>query len=313
MNRSQLEYILAVAKWKSFGKAADDCFVTQSTLSAMVAKVEEQYGIQIFNRTTRPVSITPKGDEILTQLRSLNREYQLLDERINELQGVETGELNIACIPTVAPYLYPLILDKLSKQFDKAELTVHELTTETTVDEIIAGNIDIGIVSTPLDNNQLLEYDLYEEDFLLFDCGKKKNMTDKFYKVNEIDIERLWLLEEGHCLRNQVGKICELRQQKKINGNLTYNCGSIFTLIEMVKQNKGVTLLPRLAVSKNKQLNKASLFELEGPVPMRKIGIITHKHFIKKRLLRQLINIIADSVEKYIPTVEDNENIITPF
>lgn len=313
MNRSQIEYILAVAKWKSFGKAADQCYVTQSTLSAMVAKVEQQSGIQIFNRTTRPVSVTPKGEEILKQLRSLNREYQLLEERINELQGIETGELNIACIPTVAPYLYPLILEKLSNKFNKLELTVHELTTEATVDEIVAGNIDIGIVSTPLDNNQLLEYDLYEEDFLLFDCGKNKHQTSKSFKVTEIDITRLWLLEEGHCLRNQVGKICELIQQKKINGNLTYNCGSIFTLIEMVKQNKGVTLLPRLAVTKNKQLNKSLLFELDDPVPVRKIGIITHKHFIKKRLLKQIINIINEAVDKYIPKIEQSENIINPF
>jgi LysR family hydrogen peroxide-inducible transcriptional activator len=311
MNRSQIEYILAVAKWRSFGKAADACFVTQSTLSAMVAKVEQQIGIQIFNRTTRPVSITPDGEEVLIQLRSLNREYQLLDERINELQGIETGELNIACIPTVAPYLYPLILDKLSNQFNQVDITVHELTTETIVEEIIAGNVDIGIVSIPLENNQLVEYELYQEDFLLFDCGQNKK--NKSYKVTEIDLERLWLLEEGHCLRNQVGKICELRQQKKINGNLTYNCGSIFTLIEMVKKNKGVTLLPRLAIAKNKQLNKTTLFELEEPVPLRQIGSITHKHFIKKRLLRQLNNIIIHSVNKYIPTLQQEENIINPF
>ena len=169
----------------------------------------------------------------------------------------------------------------------------------------------MGIVSIPLENKQLLEYELYDEDFLLFDCGKNKKNSS--YSVSDIDIERLWLLEEGHCLRNQVGKICELRQQKKINGNLIYSCGSIFTLIEMVKKNQGVTLLPRLAISKNKQLSKSTIFPILSPVPMRKIGIITHKHFIKTRILKQVISTIQEAVEPLIPPLDKRGQMIRPF
>jgi len=311
LNRSQIEYILAVEKWKSFGKAAEACFVTQSTLSAMVAKLEKQIGIPLFDRTTRPIGITAQGEEILISLKSINREFQLLDERINDLQGIETGEISIACIPTVSPYLYPLILDKLSNQFHKVNFTIHELTTESIIEDITSGIIDLGIVSIPLENKQLVEYELYDEDFLLYDCGNNKKNSS--YKISEIDLERLWLLEEGHCLRNQVGKICELRQQKKINGNLIYSCGSIFTLIEMVKKNKGVTLLPRLAISNNKQLAKSAIFPLLSPVPIRKIGIITHKHFIKTRILRQVINTITEAVKPYIPELDKGGQMIRPF
>ena len=234
-----------------------------------------------------------------------------MDERVNELQGIETGEISIACIPTVSPYLYPLILDSLSNQFPKVNFTIHELTTESTIEGISSGIIDLGIVSIPLENKQLLEYELYDEDFLLFDCGKNKKNSS--YSVSDIDIERLWLLEEGHCLRNQVGKICELRQQKKINGNLIYSCGSIFTLIEMVKKNQGVTLLPRLAISKNKQLSKSTIFPILSPVPMRKIGIITHKHFIKTRILKQVISTIQEAVEPLIPPLDKRGQMIRPF
>jgi len=298
MNRSQIEYILAVHKWKSFGKAAEECFVTQSTLSTMVAKFEKQNGIQLFNRTTRPVSVTEQGDLVIRSLQSINREFQLLDEVVNELQGIESGEVSIACIPTVAPYLYPLILTEVSKLYANVHFNIHELTTETIVEEILAGHIDIGIVSTPLENKQLIEYDLYEEDFLLFDCGRRQK--DLSYKVSDIDLDRLWLLEEGHCLRNQVGKICELHQQNKIHGNLTYSCGSIFTLIEMVKKNKGVTLLPRLAVKQSKQLNKSNIHSILEPVPVRKIGLITHQNFLKKRILNQLKSIILETASKHL-------------
>ena len=188
---------------------------------------------------------------------------------------------------------------------------MHELTTERIVEEITGGKIDIGIISTPLENKELKEYPLYWEDFLLYDCGKKSKTAT--YKISDIDLDRLWLLEEGHCLRNQVGKICELRQQKKINGNLTYSCGSIFTLIEMVKQNKGVTLLPRLALADNAQIEKKSIFPLSSPIPYREIGIITHKNFVKQRVLKYLVTIIQETVAIYLSGMVENSMLIKPF
>jgi len=311
MTRSQIEYILALEKLKNFRLAAEACFITQSTLSAMVAKFEDQVGLEIFNRKTRPLSITADGERIIKSLKSITREFQLFDETIYELKGIEIGELELACIPTVAPYLYPLILNKISRKYEKVNFSIHELTTENIVSEIIAGNIDIGIVSIPLENKELIEYSLYEEDFLIYDFENK--LKSKNYTVSDIDIERLWLLEEGHCMRNQVGKICELRQQKKINGNLVYSCGSIFTLIEMVKMNKGVTLLPRLAMIDNKQIDPKRVFNISQPVPTRKIGLITHKNFVKKQLLTKLIDIIKEAVRPNLKTRKKRKESIDPF
>ncbi len=311
MTRSQIEYILTLAKLKNFGKAAKACFVTQSTLSAMVAKFEQENGVVLFNRKTRPISITVQGEKIIKSLSSIYREFQLLDEMINEIKRYEIGNLSIACIPTVAPYLYPLILNKLSNAYPRVNFIIHELTTENIVEEIIAGNVDIGIVALPLDNKELIEYPLYEEEFLIYDCGNKMKASQ--YKVSDIDFERLWLMEEGHCMRNQIRKICELRHQKKINGNLTYNCGTIFTLIEMVKMNQGITLLPRLALAHNIQIDEACIYNLLEPVPSRSIGIVTHKNYIKKRLLSNLMTTINEAVSNYLPNDKKEKSIFNPF
>jgi len=294
MTRRQIEYILSLGKLRNFGLAAEACFISQSTLSAMVAKFEEQVGVVIFNRKTRPITISPQGERVLKSLKSIHREYQLLDEKISEIKGVEVGELSIACIPTVAPYLYPLVLNKLSVNHPNVNFSIHELRTENIEDEILNGDIDVGIVSPPLTNKNLIEYPLYDEEFFVYDCGIKTR--SKKYKISDIDIDRLWLLEEGHCMRNQVGKICDLRQSNKMNGNIIYSCGSIFTLIEMVKKNKGVTLIPQLALSNNQQIDMTRIHKISKPVPTRNIGLITHKNFIKKRILNSLSGIIVESV-----------------
>ena len=310
MTKSQIEYILALSKLKNFGKAAEACFISQSTLSAMIAKFENQAGVEIFNRKTRPISITANGEKILKVLRNIHREFHVLDETLNDINELELAELNIACIPTVAPYLYPLVLNKISEKFPSTNFIVHELTTENIINEIEAGNIDLGIVSIPLDNKSLVEYPIYEEDFLIYDCDEKRK--SKRYKVSEIDLERLWLLEEGHCLRNQVGQICELRQQKKIIGNLTYSCGSIFTLIEMVKMNNGLTLLPRLAMVNNTQIDEKHVYKIVSPAPSRSIGLVTHKTFARKKLLSNLSAIIKSIVIDYLPQ-KNTTSIIKPF
>ncbi len=311
MNRNQIEYILAVAQMKNFRLAAESCFITQSTLSAMIAKFEQQNGVEIFNRKTRPISITPQGKKIISALESISREFQLLDETVNEIKGQEVGQLRIACIPTVAPYLYPLFLDKISHRYSKVNFFIHELTTDKVVEDIIAGNIDVGIVSIPLSHRELVNYPVYEEDFLLYDCAVQPRSSGK--NVTDIEMERLWLLEEGHCLRNQVGKICELREQQKINGNITYSCGSIFTLIEMVKMNQGVTLLPRLALVNNKQIEKKYVYDLQNPVPARSIGLVTHKNFVRKRILSNLASLIKEGVSPYLSNGLSEKLLIEPF
>jgi len=290
MTRTQIEYILALAKSKNFGIAAEECFISQSTLSAMIAKFERQIDVELFSRKTRPIQTTINGNKIIESLENINREFLLLDELIREINEVEKGKISLACIPTVAPFIYPLILNKISNEFKHVDFNIYELTTEKIIQDIKGGKIDIGIVSLPLNTKDLVEYALYEEEFFVYDFGNKQK--SKRYKITDIDLNRLWILEEGHCMRNQIGKICDLRQKKKMNGNLTYSCGSIDALIKMVNLNNGITLLPHLAIENNKNVDKRFIYTFQGQKPMRRVGIIVHKNFVRKRLLKQFIEII---------------------
>ena len=311
MTQSQIEYILAVDKYRSFSKAAEACFVTQSTLSALVAKFENQHGVVLFNRKSKPITVTHQGEQIIKSLKSINREFQLLEEGVRQIKGYESGNLSIACIPTVAPYLFPLVLNQITESHPKLNFHIHEYTTERTIDEIRAGNIDIGIVSTPLGHNDLIETPVYNEDFLIYDCGKQSQPDT--YHVSDIDLKRLWLLEEGHCMRNQVRKICELRQNSKLKGNLIYNCGTLSTLTEMVKQSNGITLLPRLATVNNNTIDKSRIHELAAPAPIREIGLVTHKNFLRRRILEDLMTQITDAVSKHLPHSFLNSMRVKPF
>ncbi|MEM7162527.1 MAG: LysR substrate-binding domain-containing protein [Bacteroidota bacterium] len=311
MNRSQIEYILALEKFRNFGLASEHCNISQSTLSAMIAKYEDQIGFSIFNRKTRPVGITERGMKILDVLKRIDQEFGLLDEKVNEIKDLEDGIIRLACIPTVAPYLYPQILNILAREFEQVHFVVHEMTTEQIIQQTVEGAIDLGIVSTPLDHTDLLEQDLYEEAFFIYDPSNQDQ--SKNYKISDIDLKRLWLLEEGHCLRNQIGKICDLKQQSQLKGNLSYNCGSISTLVRMVNKNKGITLLPAMAVNQNTSIKKKSIFSIYGSTPLRKIGLVYHKSFVRNRLKDKIALLIQEKVKGTSVSNKKNSYYLDPL
>lgn len=313
MNERQVEYILAVDKHRSFGKAADACFITQSTLSTMIGKFEKQRGVVIFNRKSKPIELTVEGLAIVNQLKNIKREFDHLEEVIQELKGVQKGELRIAGIPTIAPYVFPMILNKLIKQFPKIQFTIQELTTKRIIEDIKHGNIDIGLVSTPLKEKDLRELKLYEEPFMIYDRRQRhqKKLKTKL-AISELDPSQLWLLEEGHCFRNQVEKICNLRQKKVLNNNLNYKSGSISSLKKFVAINKGMTLLPYLSINDLNKTERQYLKYFKSPTPVREIGLLVHKNFIKEKLLSGLEVIIKDAVEGKLENMKDTK-VYVPF
>ncbi len=296
MNIQQLQYVLAVADLRHFERAADSCFVTQSTLSTMIGKFEEEIGVKIFDRRTKPVTITREGCEIIEQIRHIVKEIDLLDYKVQALKGEIKGEFKMGIIPTVAPYLLPLFLLEFVRAFPEVRFSIEEKNTAEIQEELKRRRLDIGIVAIPLEDPDLVELSLYSEPLLLFDCHSGKGRRRK--EVGELDYSRLILLEDEHCLRSQVEQICDLsKRQWPLASNFEYKAGSIDGLIRFTKSYQGITILPKMAALSMSEEDKACLFSFKPPVPVRSIGLVVHKHFVKKRLLEELQKSICRSVE----------------
>lgn len=311
MNIQQIDYVLAVNELKSFSKAAAQCFIGQPTLSTMIAKFEDEIEIKIFDRSTKPISITKEGIEIIRQLKIIKKEIENLAETKNALKGQLTGTLKIGIIPTVATYLLPLFLKEFIQQFPDIYFTVSELTTAQIAEQIHNRSLDIGIISIPLKDKNLLETPLFHEPFLLYDMQNKKQQK---IEVANIDTNRLWLLEEGHCMRTQVNTICEADNRNcHNNSNLEYKSGSINTLLKFVKLNDGLTLIPYLSALEMSDQDQKRLYTFKEPVPVRSIGMITHKHFVKKQILQLLQAAIQQKVQPLMKEINLKEHVIDPM
>jgi len=311
MNVQQIDYVIAVSKTGSFGLAAKKCFVTQSTLSTMVARFESEIGITIFDRKTKPITITREGERIIHQLKVISKEINNLGEVAKELKGEISGDLKIGAIPTVAPYLFPVFLNEFISKFPGINFEISEITTAKIIESILSRELDIGIVSIPLKHSELVELPLYHEPFYLFDKAKTNNKIKS--SISKIDYSRLWLLQEGHCMRNQVEKICDFSKRRAISGNLIYKSGTIDTLMKFVNNNNGVTLLPHLvAISLSKE-EQRHINGFKSPIPVRLIGLLVHKHFVKKNILEQLQLTIQEKIIPLIGKGDFEQNVISPL
>lgn len=287
MTLVQLEYIVAVDTYRSFIGAADKCFVTQPTLSMQVQKLEEMLNVKIFDRSKQPVVPTEIGAQIIEQARLVLQESQKIKEIISSQQQEVVGELKVGIIPTVAPYLLPKVISGMMEKFPDLKLLIWEYTTEDIIHHLKTGVLDCGILATPLSDSNINEFPLYYENFVTYISKNSKLYKKKTIDANDLEEENIWLLNEGHCMRSQVLNICRSTKENRLQG-LTYNTGSVETLIRMVDVNNGATLLPELALTdlNSKQLSKVRHFK--SPEPVREISLVTHKNFIKKRMLNAL-------------------------
>ncbi|KQB99245.1 hydrogen peroxide-inducible genes activator [Pedobacter sp. Hv1] len=287
MTLVQLEYIVAVDTYRSFVSAAEKCFVTQPTLSMQVQKLEEFLNVKIFDRSKQPIIPTEIGAQIIDQARIVLQENKKIKEIISSQQQDVIGELKIGIIPTIAPYLLPEVIASMLKKYPDLKLLIWEYTTEDIIHHLKTGIIDCGILATPLVDTNISETPLYYENFVSYISKNSKLFKKKAIDADDLEDENIWLLNEGHCMRTQVLNICRSTKNNRLQ-SLTYNTGSVETLIRMVDVNDGATLLPELALADLtvKQLNKVRYFK--SPEPVREISLVTHKNFIKKRMLNAL-------------------------
>lgn len=293
MTLQQLEYILALDKTHHFVRAAEMCGVTQPTLSAMILKLEDELDCRIFDRSKQPIEPTAIGRIIIDQAQVILYQSNQLIESVKTQKHSVTGTLNLAVIPTIAPYLLPRFIGNFRQSYSDIELKINEMHTSTIIEKLHVAEIDMAILSTPLDDPKILEVPLYYEKFVAY-----ISPSDVIYPITtlsprDMPLDRLWVLEEGHCLRSQVFNFCNEKPQH----SSVYEAGSIDTLVKIVDTNGGYTVIPELHVDLLSEAQKLNLREI-FPEATREVSVVIRHDFVREGIL----NAVADSVKQIIPS-----------
>lgn len=309
MTITQLKYVLAVAEYQNFTVASNHCFVTQPTLSMQIQKLEEELETQIFNRNQKPIQLTEIGKKIVEQAKIIVNESSRITDIVDQQKGFIGGDFKLGIIPTVMPTLLPLFLKTFIKKHPKVNLKIEELTTEEIIKKLIDGHIDVAIAATPLENDLIKERVLYYEPFVGFIPEEHRLYNSKSIDVENLNLDDILLLEDGHCFKENIINLCSALGNNKQHFQL--HSGSFNTLIKLSKEGLGMTLLPYLQTLDINENDKSYLKEFNNPAPAREVSIIYHKSQLKIHLIDALKNVI-DSVIRGVIAFNDVK-IISPL
>ncbi len=306
----QLEYIVALDTYRSFVTAAEKCFVTQPSLSMQVHKLENELDVRIFDRSHTPIIPTRIGALIIEQARVVLQEHGRIPEIITSYKNEVKGLLRIGIIPTLAPYILPPLVSRFARHYPKVKLEIWEYTTEIIVDYLKKGQLDCGLFATPVNDKVLDEKPLFYESFVVYTSPTQGLYKKKVLSVKDLPATDIWILNEGHCMRNQVLNICSRKSHARASQNLEYNTGSVETLKRLVQCNSGWTILNELSIRDltDDQLEMVRFFK--QPEPVREISLVTHKNFIKQGLS----DVLEKEIGKIIPEkmrVKDKKEVIS--
>lgn len=304
MTISQLEYFVAVYSYRHFAKAAQACFVTQPTLSMQLKKLEEELGIHLFDRSKQPVIPTQQAELIIESAKEIIRLSKSINDKVKEVEGQLTGTFKLGIIPTVGPYLLPIFLNEFCKKHTNLKIEIQEHHTATLIELINSDNLDAAIVSTPLNIEGLKEIELYYEPFVVYFSNSEKLKKQNTVSVESLDKDRMWLLSEGHCFRNQVLNLCSPQGSKIQDQQIQIQVGSIEMLRSMVEINHGVTLLPELSIQQFNSKQRAKVRYFTTPEPVREISLVTRR----PQLFHKVIQALVDQIKKSIPSRYKNPN-----
>lgn len=296
MTLQQLEYILAVNQFRHFAKAAEYCRVTQPTLSAMIQKLEEELDTRIFDRSQQPVCPTPVGIHIIEQAQNILVQANRIKNIIEEEKHSLTGTFKLGILPTVAPYLLPRFFPQLMKKYPDLDIRVVEMKTNDIKKALQTGEIDAGIVASLAGMEELQQTPLFYEQFFAYVSREDALFNNEVIRTSDLNGEQLWLLDEGHCFRDQLVRFCQMKSARA--SQLAYHLGSMETFMRMVESGKGVTFIPELAVLQLGDAQKELVRSFAIPCPTRQVVLLTNKNFIRHTLLEVLVKEIKLSVPK---------------
>ena len=277
MTITQLQYVLAVAEYKNFTLAAEKCFVTQPTLSMQIQKVEEELDIVIFDRSKKPIQLTEVGQKIVAQAKNIVNEADRIQDIVDQQKGYIGGEFRLGIIPTIMPTLLPMFLNNFIKKYPKVKLIIEELNTAEIVTKLKNGHLDAAIAATPLEEEKIKEVVLYYEPFMVYIPEGHAKFEKKELDVNDLNVDEILLLQDGHCFREGILNICKSKSQSSEN-KFQIESGSFETLIKLSDEGLGMTLLPYLHTLDFNDKEKTKLRHFSDPKPSREVSLIFPKN-----------------------------------
>lgn len=310
MTLTQLEYIQALAKYGNYSRAARSLGISQPALSLQIKKLEELIGFQIIIRSKKKQSLTEKGQVFLNRSTLLLNEKKQLDSLVAKLRDDDSGIIRIGIIPTLAPYLLPMFINEMNKLHPQIKLHVTEMLTEEIMDHITTGDLDGGIIATPITSHIDLNIEpLFYEQFLLFVSQNHKLFNQKKVDIKDIPVNDIHLLKEGNCFRDQVNNICGIVQNVNMTSSFHFESNSIESLCRIVEFKGGVTFLPELTTMHISNDREDMIKELKGTKKVREISIIHLPNHIYKSKMATLSSVIKSSLPKHLLKKGKGESI----
>jgi len=297
MTITQLKYTLAVAEHGNFTTASDKCFVTQPTLSMQVQKLEEELGVVIFNRSTKPLQVTEIGQKVLFQAKKIVEESSRMNDVVSEEKGIIGGTLKVGIIPTVSSTLLPLFLNIFTKKHKNVELKIEEFNTETIIQKLEDNTIDCAIAATPLNNNRIIERPLYYEPFVAYVPNHHFLAGNKVLQVDDLSNGDILILQDGHCFRDQVLNLCSFED---LNKQYELKSGSFETLINLSNNGPWMTIIPYLHSNNLSPKNLENIIPFQDPSPAREISMIYSKSQLKLPVINALMTTISSVIRGQI-------------
>lgn len=295
MNLRDLKYLIAIAEYRHFGKAARECFVSQPTLSTQIKKLEDELGVILIERNNKQVLLTEVGEQIIAKARHILKNVDEVREIAAQYKDPDSGRISLAAIPTLAPYLLPHIVPAIRQQLPKLQIMLYELQTAHCVRRLENGELDAALLALPFQDGSLRHEPLFEEPFVAATAPANPLAKRKHLKLMDLAGEEILLLEEGHCLRDQALDLCSKIDAREIAG---FRATSLETLRQMIVSGIGTTLIPKLATV-DKISNQLSIryIPFEEPAPGRRIVLAYRDTYHRVPILKKIADTIRDTVQ----------------
>ena len=309
MTLQQLEYILAVARHGHFGRAADACNVTQPTLSAMIGKLEEEIGAKLFDRNRQPIVPTIVGERVINRAREVLDQADTIKDIVLEEKQSLGGMFRIGILPTIAPYLLPRFFPQMMKKYPMLDIRVREMKTHEIKEALIQGDIEAGILANIEGLEDYEQTALFYEKYIGYVARTDALFKKEVIRTSDVAASReLWLLDEGHCFRDQMVRFCQMKSSQ--TSQLAYNLGSMETFMRMVESGMGITFIPELAEMQLSDQQRELVRPFAIPVPTRQLLLITRRGFIRQTLLDVIVKEIQASIPKEMLKLKAGQSLV---